>query len=203
MQGYIYCFNTKENPNIIKAGQTQQDVKQRLRGYIGPTKPRHIFFQEKVDDCIKAETMMLDLMCQCVSLTKRNDLGNEWFETNGDYNFEKRAIHLDTIAKIVKMASRDACIPEVRTVVAAPSEATGAAFQPEAKTLRGLETYFENFDRYITEQALHCTDPLTLLKNYESSSFCIYGNFCKFLPFSEKERVKVIENRYAEFITNS
>ena len=105
MSGFIYCFNTHENPNIIKAGHTQQEVQKRLRGYMGPTKPRSIIFTLKVDDSVEAEKMMLQLMEQCVSLNKRYDLGNEWFETTGNFNFEQRAGHLQTIAKIVQKAS--------------------------------------------------------------------------------------------------
>ena len=105
MSGFIYCFNTHENTNIIKAGHTQQEVQKRLRGYMGPTKPRSIIFTLKVDDSVEAEKMMLQLMEQCVSLNKRYDLGNEWFETTGNFNFEQRAGHLQTIAKIVQKAS--------------------------------------------------------------------------------------------------
>lgn len=116
MSGTIYCFNTIENPNIIKAGHTQQVVQKRLRGYMGPTKPRSIIFTVKVDDSVEAEKMMLHLMEQCVSLKKRYDLGNEWFETTGFFSFEQRAKHLQTIARIVQKASNIIIPPSVPSV---------------------------------------------------------------------------------------
>lgn len=264
MSGYIYCFNTHENPNIIKAGHTQQqDVQKRLRGYLGPTKPRSIIFTLKVDDSVEAERMMLQLMQQCVSLNKRCDLGNEWFETTGNFNFEQRASHLQTIAKIVQKASSIPSIPSIPPSIIPPSippsvqennrdirllqnvlrgghlivenvpvegtwivgvreredafegerqhkrtfsETNSSELDPEppvqqATGLRGLEDYFKKLDDFVAQEAKPNTSPLELLRSYESSTFCRYGNMCQFLPFSESERVKVVSNRYRDFLS--
>ena len=208
MSGFIYCFNTHENPNIIKAGHTQQDVQKRLRGYLGPTKPRSIIFTLKVDDSVEAEKIMLQLMQQCVSLKKRYDLGNEWFETTGNFTFEQRTEHLQTIAKIVKKASSiPPSIPSVQDVRERIliSETNGSELEPEppvqqATGLRGLEDYFKKFDDFVAQEAKpNRVSPLALLRNYEASTFCPY--ICQFLPFSEPERVNVVSKRYLDFLT--
>lgn len=216
MSGFIYCFNTHENPNIIKAGHTQQDVQKRLRGYMGPTKPRSVIFTLKVDDSIEAEKMMLQLMQQCVCLTKRYDLGNEWFETTGCFSFEERAKHLQTIAKIVQKASRvPPSIPSIEDVESfheglrhkrTINETNSSESDPEppmqhATELRGLGNYFKKCDDFVAQEAKpNNISPLALLKSYEASTFCPYGNLCQFLPFSESERVNVVARRYKEFL---
>uniref|UniRef100_A0A6C0IY05 Bacteriophage T5 Orf172 DNA-binding domain-containing protein n=1 Tax=viral metagenome TaxID=1070528 RepID=A0A6C0IY05_9ZZZZ len=224
MSGFIYCFNTHENPNIIKAGHTQQDVQKRLRGYLGPTKPRSIIFTLKVDDSVEAEKMMLELMQQCVSLNKRHDLGNEWFETTGNFNFEQRTKHLQTIAKIAQKASSippsippsmpPSMPPSIPPSVPPPS--VPASVPPSIKSseydsgrppvqqptgLRGLEDYFKKFDDFVAQEAKpNHVSPLELLRNYEASTFCPYGNLCKFLPYSEDIRSNVTAHRYSDFL---
>ena len=240
MKGHIYCFNTHENPGIIKAGHTQQDVRKRLRGYLGPTKPRAIIFELEVDNSIEAEKMMLELMRQCVSVTQRHDLGNEWFQSSGNFTPEERFNHLRIIGKIVQKASKKSEIKKgsvvegnvkesvadsvkesiedsvkvshnrlvrtTRTLDCVTSTLTGAKHKHtrmeeiKATSLRGLETYFENFDNYVNQNAPAHHDALSLLKSYEESPFCPHPHhLCKFLPFSEKVRVNVTENRYAHY----
>ena len=198
MSGYIYCFNTHENPHIIKAGHTQQKVQKRLRGYLGPTKPRSIIFTLKVDDSVEAEKMMLKLFEQCISLNKRCDLGNEWFETTGCFNFKERAEHLQTIAKIVQKASS---IPPPSIPPSKSSEYDSGPVQ-QATGLRGLEDYFKKFDDFVAQEAKPDSSPLELLRSYEASTFCPYGNMMRqFLPFPESERVKVVAHRYRDFLS--
>ena len=202
MSGYIYCFNTHENPHIIKAGHTQQKVQKRLRGYLGPTKPRSIIFTLKVDDSVEAEKMMLKLFEQCISLNKRCDLGNEWFETTGCFNFKERAEHLQTIAKIVQKASSipPPSIPPPSIPPSKSSEYDSGPVQ-QATGLRGLEDYFKKFDDFVAQEAKPDSSPLELLRSYEASTFCPYGNMMRqFLPFPESERVKVVANRYRDFL---
>lgn len=224
MSGTIYCFNTLENPNIIKAGHTQQDVKKRLRGYMGPTKPRSIIFTLKVDDSVEAEKMMLRLIQQCVSLNKRYDLGNEWFETTGNFTFEQRAEHLQTIARIVQKASSIiprssvASIPpsispsvppsgeeDIKRHKRTVSETNNSESDPEppvqqATGLRGLEDYFKKFDDFVAQEAKpNHVSPLELLRSYQASTFCTH--LCHFLPFSESERVNVVAYRYRDFLS--
>ena len=232
MSGYIYCFNTHENPNIIKAGYTQQDnYKKRFQSYIGPTKPRSVFFTMKVDDAIEAEKMMLQLMNQCASICKRCDLGNEWFQTIGEFTFEQRASHLQTIAKIVqKASSTQSIIP--------PSNSSGQNFQaanslenvPTAHWIlgvnnahkkfneennirkltiktnsfevpRGLELYFKKFDDFVSQEATKNFSAVNLLRSYEASTFCPNRYLCQFLPVSESDRLKIVAHRYQDFLT--
>ena len=203
MSGYIYCFNTHENPHIIKAGHTQQKVQKRLRGYLGPTKPRSIIFTLKVDDSVEAEKMMLKLFEQCISLNKRCDLGNEWFETTGCFNFKERAEHLQTIAKIVQKASSipPPSIPPPSIPPSKSSEYDSGPVQ-QATGLRGLEDYFKKFDDFVAQEAKPDSSPLELLRSYEASTFCPYGNMMRqFLPFPESERVKVVAHRYRDFLS--
>lgn len=205
MSGHIYCFNTHENPNIIKAGHTQQDVQKRLRGYLGPTKPRCVIFTLQVGDSVEAEKMMLNLMKQCVSLKQRHDLGNEWFEMTGNFKFEQRADHLQMIAKIVQKASSVPSVPaRPHTRISKTNRSESEAEPPvqQATALRGLEDYFKRFDDFVAQEtaAQNNVSPLALLRIYEASTFCPYGNLCEFLPFSENERVKVTARRYREFL---
>lgn len=223
MSGHIYCFTTHENPGIIKAGHTQQDVRKRLRGYLGPAKPRAIIFQVQVDDSVHAERMMLELMRQCASLAQRHDLGNEWFERRAGFKFEECATQLQNIAKIVQKASKSTTAPDghrherggrelVTTRPAEPAEPiTTHPAEPAERVLehrehasysrlQGLEQYFKSFDKYVEQLAPAGHDPLSLLQGYESSSFCPYGDFCRFLRYPRETRVEVTANRYANFL---
>lgn len=209
MKGFIYCFTTHENPNIIKAGHTHQEVSKRLRGYLGPTKPRSIIFTHAVDDSVEAEKMMLQLMCQTVSIKQRQDLGNEWFETVGKYTFHDRQVHLENIAQIVKKASKN---QELTNKLAHKDteESKEKEFKrlklnstDNATTLRGLEYYFETMDQFVKEEAPPFEKAVDLLRAYEASRFSPYGNFCQYFPFPEDIRVQVTANRYADFFARA
>lgn len=213
MKGFIYCFTTHENPNIIKAGHTHQEVSKRMRGYLGPTKPRTMIFTHEVDDSVEAEKMMLKLMCQTVSIFQRQDLGNEWFETTREYSFHDRQVHLENIAQIVKKASKKQEVVtysgENDEVSAEESEEKGAKIPKltnftekygDATTLRGLEYYFETMDQFVREEAPPFEKAVDLLRAYEASKFSPYGKFCQFLRFPEEVRVQVTANRYPEFL---
>ena len=195
--GYIYCFTTHENPNIIKCGRTDQKVEKRLGGYLGPTKPRHIIFIYKVDDSVEAEKMMLKLFYQNISLKQRKDLGLEWFQTTGEFTFQERERQLVDIAEIVKKASRT-CTNETmcnEQVVKKPKKNSENGTQ-----LRGMDFYFENFDNFVKEAAQPTDDPAVLLHAFETSKYSPYGNFCQFFPYPEEVRVDVVKNRYDEFL---
>ena len=209
MKGFIYCFTTHENPNIIKAGHTHQEVSKRMRGYLGPTKPRTMIFTHEVDDSVEAEKMMLKLMCQTVSIKQREDLGNEWFETTGEYTFHDRQVHLENIAQIVKKASKkvtkenDVSAEESDEKEAKRSKLNSPEKYGDATTLRGLEYYFETMDQFVREEAPPFEKAVDLLRAYEASRFSPYGKFCQFLRFPEEVRVKVTANRYPEFFSQT
>jgi hypothetical protein len=215
MKGFIYCFTTHENPYIIKAGHTHQEVSKRMRGYLGPTKPRTMIFTHEVDDSVEAEKMMLKLMRQTVSIKQREDLGNEWFETVGEYSFHDRQVHLENIAQIVKKASKKQDV-----VYSGESDEISAEESDEKKvkrlkltnftekygnatTLRGLEYYFETMDQFVREEAPPFEKAVDLLRAYEASKFSPYGKFCQFLRFPEEVRVQVTANRYSEFLSKT
>jgi hypothetical protein len=106
MKGIIYCFNTLTASNIYKAGRTQTELKRRLRGYLGPSKPLQIVFSKEVDDDVRAEQMLLMLMRNYTGLRARTDYGNEWFEATVDRSMEERHEYLQSVAMIVQMAVR-------------------------------------------------------------------------------------------------
>ena len=79
--GFLYCFTTVGDANIVKVGHTQQsDPSSRFRGYLGPSKPRVVIAQRPVEDSERAEADMLRLCRECKHLTPRLDYGPEWFE---------------------------------------------------------------------------------------------------------------------------
>ena len=198
--GYIYCFTTHENPNIIKCGRTDQKVEKRLGGYLGPTKPRHIIFIYKVDDSVEAEKMMLKLFYQNISVKQRKDLGQEWFQTTGEFTFQERERQLVDIAEIVKKASRTN--PTPNQVEDTEHLATTIDKYKYETELRGMEFYFKNFDDFVREAAQPSTTPLDLLRAFEASNYSPYGNFCRFFPFPEDVRASVVKNRYRHFLSS-
>jgi hypothetical protein len=162
----------------------------------------------KVDDSVEAEKMMLELMNQCVSLKWRNDLGNEWFQTVGEFSFEQRAEHLRTIAKIVQRASN---IPSnkkrIETLetsqlhcensIAACAEERPV---PKAAAIKGLDEYFKTFDAFVAQEArANHSSALDLMRLFETSSFCTMMS--EYLPISKNERLKIVETRYENFLT--
>ena len=197
MKGLIYCFNTVGDSRIYKAGHTTRKLEKRLAGYMGPSKPRLIVFTRRVKDSASAERMMLKLMRQCVSITHRDDLGDEWFEANDAYTFEERQRQLEYIAKIVQLAIRGKKIPPEPMQQQSVVETQGCE-----TTLRGLDEYFRKFDEYVREASIQQdSSPIVLMRNYEQSAFCPVNMFCNFLPFDEATRANVVKNRYRHLFT--
>lgn len=191
MAGVIYCFNTLADENVYKAGQTQNCLRERLRGYIGPSRPRCMIFTRRVDDVRHAEKIMLTLMRQCVSLTQRLDLGSEWFSAVGSHA-ETRQRHLWTIADISCLASREGVTPRPPS-----SEAGCATFGTHGGTaLRGMERYFTAFDSFVgTYKELHnVSDCADLVRRFEESTHCPV--FVKYVPYGPGERTDAARRRY-------
>lgn len=195
MKGLIYCFNTLGDSKILKAGHTTTSLAKRFGGYLGLSKPRTIFFSRQVEDSAFAEELMLTLMRQCVSITPRDDLGDEWFETCGAYSWEDRQRHLEFIAKVAQMATRGRAYKPEPMVRKTKTIETGDT------TLRGLEDYFCSFDAYVKVVSFERFDSAeTLMSGFEQSEHSPYGKFAQYLPFNEETRLKVVRNRYSSLL---
>ena len=204
MAGTIYCFSTLASGSVYKAGHTQTELATRLRGYLGPSKPRVMVFARAVSDSVRAEKLMLSLMRQCVSLRSRDDLGNERFEATGQTSVEERHAHLTTIADVVALA-----LPQSpRTPAASPAgdsagQAAGEAAGDSAgdSATAGLGTYFKAFDRFVAEADLDgLTTATTLMRAYEESEWCPVISV--FLPHSPKMRAIAVGHRYRHVLSS-
>jgi hypothetical protein len=83
--GSIYCFSTVGDARVHKVGMTTQaTVAQRMRGYIGLSKPRVMLAHRTVGDAVRAEATLLRAMKLCRFFTQRLDLGPEWWEAADD-----------------------------------------------------------------------------------------------------------------------
>lgn len=185
MHGTIYCFNTIGDARIFKAGHTQNELRARLRGYLGPSRPRTIFFCQCVDDSVLAETLMLTLLRQCVSFTQRKDLGNEWFEATVD-DAPTLYDHLKKIAYVCALAS-----------CARPSNARHAVatreFAAHVNACAGLQYYFERFDAYVQTAKVFSTVE-ELVHAFESSTACPV--LADYVPYTMEQRVAAAARRY-------
>lgn len=185
MRGTIYCFNTIGDARVFKAGHTQNELRTRLRGYLGPSRPRTIFFSQRVDDSVLAETLMLTLLRQCVSFTQRTDLGNEWFEATVD---DARTLydHLKRIAHVCALAS-----------CARPSNERHAIatreFAAHVNACAGLQYYFEQFDAYVRKTSVVSTVE-ELVRDFEGSSACPV--LVDYVPYTMEQRVAAAARRY-------
>ena len=191
MSGIVYCFNTVADSKVIKCGHTQQDLTKRLRGYLGPSKPRMLIFKRSVADSAASEQVMLLLMRQCRSLKCRLDLGNEWFEIVED--MEVTLQHLVQIADVVRLTSstpeKNCVLPVVRT-----------AGLSREQVMASLRTYLKALDTYVRDVAPP-TDFVSaeeLMKNFDASTSCPV--FAEYLPVSDGLRLDVIRKRYAEVL---
>lgn len=196
MAGLIYCFNTVGDNKIYKAGHTQNSLSTRLKGYLGPSKPRTIFFSRKVDDSIHAEKMMLTLLRQCTSLKEREDLGDEWFENvSEDSNLLYK--HLQNIADIVQLASRTSSSEKPAPIQKVyedktPLEETNVSI---STNLKGMEQYFQAFDTFVNDTSLNLSNSEDLVNDYEESNVCPV--FADYVPYTKKQRVCAASHRYS------
>lgn len=218
MKGTIYCFNTIGDSRTYKAGHTTNKLQKRLAGYLGPSKPRNIIFSRPVENSIAAEKIMLRLMRQCISIVPREDLGDEWFQaiesvdcsfrnnaTNSietitrKFDFDTRHKQLQHIAKIVQMTIRAAKFHPIQQVNETPLEV-----QTRDISIRGFETYFAQFDKFVQEtDAASLKDESTLMQLYEASNYCPVNRFCEYLPYDRTTRLKVVQNRYKRLLGKS
>lgn len=191
MAGTIYCFNTIVDAKIYKAGHTQQDLAARLRGYLGPSKPRTIVAQRQVDDSVAAETMMLGLLRQCCALRTRPDLGPEWFGANESMDTDEiqRCILFvfDVVGKAVR-CSRDP--PHASTISSNPPST-------EMTTLPAMGAYFEGLDRFMQRAMPNYLQTLEhAIREFERSNDCPV--FSEYVLWPRSTRVAVARNRYPQ-----
>lgn len=194
MAGLIYCFSTLGDPKVYKAGHTQNSLSTRMRGYLGPSKPRVIIFSRRVDDSAQAEKMMLSLCRQCVSLKVRPDLGDEWFE---DVTVAASVLHqhLQQIADIVQLASRVITMGPTTIAAGGGPLDGGPPLQP-LDHLRGMDFYFQRLDEFVrSAPQADVTHPDRLVSKYEASDVCPV--FSEYLPFTFAQRVHSTARRYS------
>ena len=194
MAGIVYCFNTICDHRIYKAGHTQQTLQSRLRGYLGPSRPRVIVASRKVDDSVAAETMILGLLQQCSTLAQRTDLGNEWFELKDGVDVEEchKAILFvfDVVSKAVR--APDCCKhPDVPTLHP-PSQVTTSNI--DVCNLPGMEGYFDALERFVCTTS-KCDGTMDdILQAFEDSDFCPV--FSEYVMWPRKTRLSVACNRF-------
>lgn len=187
MAGLIYCFNTLGDTKIYKAGHTQNALSMRLKGYLGPSKPRTIIFSRAVDDSVHAEKMMLVLFRQCVSLKSCREFGDEWFEDVSDCT-QVLYRHLQNIADIVQLASSHNVMERLPLTPTQPVVV--------AEKLRGMEQYFTALDKFVHAYALQNELETTenLMNAFETSESCPV--FANYLPSERSQRARAIACRY-------
>lgn len=189
MAGTIYCFNTVGDHRIYKAGHTQQELKSRLRGYLGPSRPRVIVASRNVDDSVAAETMVLGLLRQCSALVPRSDLGNEWFESRDGVGDDERHKAILFVFDVVSKA--------VHTRPASKYEepSTSHSSLHVSETLPAMGAYFEALDHFV-----HTASPETLgtmddiLRSFEQSDSCPL--FAEYVMWPRATRLAIAHNRF-------
>lgn len=151
MSGTIYCFNCISDPNIYKAGHTQQEtLAARLRGYMGLSKPREIICSFPVADSERAEQLMLSLMRALRTLAQRRDLGVEWFEATSDDREERHSairLVMDVVAKAVQVVVPGAI--QAKHAPPYPSQPDVIDAQASSSELPGMELYYVALERYV------------------------------------------------------
>ena len=82
-RGFIYGFVPVGSDRILKLGKTRNSkgLRGRARNYHGMNTVKHVIFDKAVEDCHETERVLLKFATEHGDLTKRNDLGKEWFET--------------------------------------------------------------------------------------------------------------------------
>ena len=185
MEGILYAFNTICDPNIYKVGYTRQtELAARLRGYLGPSKPRVIVVSRRVDDATEAERLLLGLLRVSNVVRARPDLGDEWFEALGAPDHTQRTIHW--ISGIVERAVRVPC----RTAAPDPPSQAPALGGDD---LRGMESYFAAMDGWWGTNGSN-DDVTSAVQAFEESAACpVYAHFTR---FSLDERVAAARARF-------
>lgn len=193
--GIIYCFNTISDPLVLKCGFTQQTLSARLKGYLGPSKPRTVIFQRRVQFASHAEQIMLMLMRQCRCLTSRTDLGHEWFSIEAGAAFDE----LINIANVTQLASRE--LPTSKTAWLVPEHAVRLEAQGEMKL--AFRTYFSKMDAFVRHdaptQAFSSAD--VLMESFDTSVSCPV--FSEYLPYGRDARLGLVASRYRAQLAKS
>ena len=188
MSGIIYCFNTICNARIYKAGHTQQeDLASRLKGYLGPSKPRVIVAHRRADDSLDAEDTMLRLLRLCHFFRTRPDLGDEWFEATDGYDEDARHKAVCFILDVASKASRT--IPRV-------DESTHLHPAPQVPLENAsMASYFLCLDRFVEQAPPDAfTDTDALMQAFEESDMCPV--FAEYVLWPRPTRLSLVRTRY-------
>lgn len=191
--GLLYAFNTMGDPSIYKVGLTTNTFSERCKGYIGPIKPRTVVFTKNVDDCVKAEKLMLMLMQNSRVVESRvHDLGPEWFSAAGDFEVDIRHKVILEYANIVTAA---VATKEIRRVY----ERTDMGRDCYKETrgchgVLGMETYFNVLQKYVNIASCEILEsPESLLDSFENSDICpVYAEYVLHSRESRLESIKLL-----------
>ena len=80
-EGQLYCFTPKASDTVYKFGRTD-DFDKRKNSYMGFNKPKRVLFVVDVKDQRAKEKVMLNFLNKSSEFFKREDLGDEWFESS-------------------------------------------------------------------------------------------------------------------------
>ena len=194
MAGTIYCFNCITDATIYKAGHTQQDLASRLRGYLGPSKPREIICTMAVDDSVRAEQLMLKLFRALHAFRERQDLGNEWFEAREEDREERHAA-VQLVMQVVRDAVKKA--PLKRPLSA---RETGGGDDAIDGSMPGMELYNQKLDDYIGSASRECLEKGVdaLVDAFEDSDQCPV--FVEYVRWSRDARIACARARHPHLV---
>lgn len=204
MTGTIYCFNTVVDANIYKAGRTDQEsLAARLRGYLGPSKPRVLVASREVSDSIAAESLMLSLLRQSIALRWRKDYGDEWFQARTD-EMDETARH--EAIRLIMDVVQSALPPDVPARIKPTSKPTSAVAAASSTTtplgegqdtLAYMEDYFAALDRFVhgAPSPLLGEGVAALVDAFDASDACPV--YVEYTLYSRGMRLAVARNRYA------
>ena len=196
MAGNVYCFNTIVDPTIYKVGHTQQEtVAARLRGYLGPAKPRVVIATRCVDDSERAEAILLHLLRHSTVLTQLTDLGNEWFRISVEpidcHNYVCFAMDLvqDAVRKVHPIPR-----PVNRTI---KKKINVLLAETKKNQLPNMTSYYKALDKYISVGATASVLEKGLqfaVETFEKSDNCPV--LADYLLAPQSLREAVARNRY-------
>lgn len=191
MAGFLYCFNTVGDSRIYKVGHTQQDkLSERLKGYLGPSKPRVMVASRRVDDSVRAEALMLTLVRHSRVLTSRPDLGKEWFHAPDD---DEAARH----AALLFFSELVACAVATPLPEAAKHQHVlqrGEREEEEEKDMGSMGTYFAAFDHYVAHAPLLGKSLAQLMDAFDASDACPV--FVDYLRHGRDARLRALARRH-------
>ena len=191
-EGFLYCFNTLGDARVYKIGHTRQDeLAHRLKGYLGPSKPRVLVVQRRVVDSVEAERLCLALVRGTRVLLERRDMGDEWFEAPPGVDVDQLHCALALLAEVVGRAVET----EVTRASAIASHETACEPRTHDAYPPGMEQYVAALDRYVANAApmSALASPDALVDAFEGDAACPV--FVEYLMWDRATRVRWADAR--------